>query len=86
MTKLVCPLCHVATTSDVIDSRVSLQKNVIRRRRVCHTCTGRYTTYEVVGDIHQKGELADQVPTLRTLLDVATDLRTRVGWRLEDRS
>jgi transcriptional repressor NrdR len=40
-----CPFCH-ATESRVIDSRISKDGNIIRRRRECLKCSRRFTTYE----------------------------------------
>ncbi|MDH5480569.1 MAG: transcriptional regulator NrdR [Nitrosomonas sp.] len=42
-----CPFCN-ADDTNVIDSRVSEDGNKIRRRRRCHTCDKRFTTYETV--------------------------------------
>ncbi|MCZ6700101.1 MAG: transcriptional regulator NrdR [bacterium] len=40
-----CPSCtHIE--NKVIDSRVSRERNVIRRRRECFACGRRFTTYE----------------------------------------
>lgn len=42
-----CPFCgHVDT--QVVDSRVSEEGDTIRRRRRCHGCERRFTTYERV--------------------------------------
>jgi len=40
-----CPYCHHADTQ-VIDTRVSEEGNVMRRRRRCAHCDKRFTTYE----------------------------------------
>lgn len=40
-----CPYCAEAN-SMVIDSRLSRGGNVVRRRRKCNKCEGRFTTYE----------------------------------------
>lgn len=45
-----CPFCH-ATESRVIDSRVSKDGNIIRRRRECLKCLRRFTTYERVEEM-----------------------------------
>jgi transcriptional repressor NrdR len=45
-----CPFCH-ATESRVIDSRVSKDGNIIRRRRECLKCSRRFTTYERVEEM-----------------------------------
>lgn len=42
-----CPFCH-ETENRVIDSRLSKDSNMIRRRRECLKCTRRFTTYERV--------------------------------------
>ena len=42
-----CPYC-AANGSKVIDSRSSEGGNSIRRRRECHKCAGRFTSYERV--------------------------------------
>lgn len=40
-----CPFCHHEDTQ-VLDTRVSEEGNVIRRRRRCASCDKRFTTYE----------------------------------------
>ena len=40
-----CPFCQHGDTQ-VLDSRVSDEGNVIRRRRRCAECDKRFTTYE----------------------------------------
>ncbi len=40
-----CPFCH-ETENRVIDSRLSKDGNMIRRRRECFKCSRRFTTYE----------------------------------------
>lgn len=40
-----CPFCNAGDTH-VIDSRVSEDGHKIRRRRRCHACDKRFTTYE----------------------------------------
>lgn len=42
-----CPFCH-ETENRVIDSRLSKDANMIRRRRECMKCNRRFTTYERV--------------------------------------
>jgi transcriptional repressor NrdR len=42
-----CPFCR-HPESKVIDSRLSREADVIRRRRRCLRCSGRFTTYERV--------------------------------------
>ena len=42
-----CPFCH-ETENRVIDSRLSKDGNMIRRRRECERCSRRFTTYERV--------------------------------------
>jgi transcriptional repressor NrdR len=44
-----CPFCH-ETENRVIDSRLSKDNNMIRRRRECSKCSRRFTTYERVED------------------------------------
>ncbi|MCK4738352.1 MAG: transcriptional repressor NrdR [Deltaproteobacteria bacterium] len=45
-----CPFCaHIE--DKVIDSRLSNDGNVTRRRRECLGCTKRFTTYERLGDM-----------------------------------
>lgn len=41
-----CPYCHVDDKDRVIDSRPVEEGQAIRRRRVCESCSRRYTTYE----------------------------------------
>jgi transcriptional repressor NrdR len=45
-----CPYCG-DTNNKVIDSRLSKDGNVIRRRRECLECERRFTTYEHVEEI-----------------------------------
>jgi transcriptional repressor NrdR len=45
-----CPFCG-EIDNKVIDSRLSRDGNVIRRRRECITCSRRFTTYEHIEDI-----------------------------------
>src|SRR2546430_17251413 len=45
-----CPFC-AELENKVIDSRLSNQGAVIRRRRECLGCERRFTTYERVGEI-----------------------------------
>ena len=40
-----CPFCSAQETQ-VIDSRVSEEGDVVRRRRRCTVCHKRFTTYE----------------------------------------
>jgi len=40
-----CPSCNAQDTR-VIDSRMLLEENTVRRRRKCDTCEMRFTTYE----------------------------------------
>ncbi len=40
-----CPFCHSDDTK-VVDSRLVLETNQVRRRRVCSNCSERFTTYE----------------------------------------
>ncbi len=42
-----CPFCH-HEESKVTDSRTAEQTNAIRRRRECHKCLRRFTTFEMV--------------------------------------
>ena len=46
---LRCPYCK-ANNDRVIDSRTSGEADVIRRRRECLECKGRFTTYEKAGE------------------------------------
>ncbi len=45
-----CPFCG-DINNKVIDSRLSKDGNVIRRRRECIDCTRRFTTYEHIEEI-----------------------------------
>ncbi|MPZ75540.1 MAG: transcriptional repressor NrdR [Deltaproteobacteria bacterium] len=45
-----CPFCH-ETDNRVIDSRLSKDSNMIRRRRECTKCIRRFTTYERVEEM-----------------------------------
>ncbi|MEW6440917.1 MAG: transcriptional regulator NrdR [bacterium] len=45
-----CPFC-ASLQNRVIDSRLSKDHNVIRRRRECLGCTKRFTTYERIEEV-----------------------------------
>lgn len=45
-----CPFCH-EIQNRVIDSRLSKDSNMIRRRRECERCARRFTTYERVEEM-----------------------------------
>ncbi len=45
-----CPFCR-AQDSNVIDSRLGKEGDVVRRRRRCPGCTRRFTTYERVEEV-----------------------------------
>jgi transcriptional repressor NrdR len=45
-----CPYCS-ELDNKVIDSRLSKDGNVIRRRRECLTCERRFTTYEYIEEV-----------------------------------
>jgi len=45
-----CPFCS-ELENKVIDSRLSKDHNVIRRRRECLTCSKRFTTYERIEEV-----------------------------------
>ena len=45
-----CPFCH-ETDNRVIDSRLSKDSNMIRRRRECSQCSRRFTSYERIDEI-----------------------------------
>lgn len=45
-----CPYCG-SLDNKVIDSRLSKEQTMIRRRRDCQSCSRRFTTYERVEDI-----------------------------------
>ena len=45
-----CPFCG-ESNSKVIDSRLSGDRNIIRRRRECIACIRRFTTYEHIEEI-----------------------------------
>ena len=45
-----CPFCGV-TKDRVVDSRMSKDGTMIRRRRECSACLKRFTTYEEIEDV-----------------------------------
>ena len=45
-----CPFCGF-TDNNVIDSRLTKDKNVIRRRHQCNECGRRFTTYERIEEV-----------------------------------
>ena len=44
---IACPECG-SDRSEVNESRHNPGNNTIRRRRICHSCLARYTTYETL--------------------------------------
>ena len=46
-----CPYCS-SFNNKVVDSRLSKEGVLIRRRRECNSCQRRFTTYEKVEEIH----------------------------------
>lgn len=48
---MFCPFC-TCQDNKVIDSRLSKEGKVIRRRRECLECARRFTTYERIEEIH----------------------------------
>ncbi len=46
-----CPYC-ASFNNKVVDSRLSKEGALIRRRRECNACQRRFTTYEKVEEIH----------------------------------
>lgn len=48
-----CPYCENPETK-VLDSRTADNDSAIRRRRACHRCNKRFTTYERVDKIRMK--------------------------------
>lgn len=46
-----CPFCQ-SLDNKVVDSRLTKDNTVIRRRRECLTCSRRFTTYENVEEMH----------------------------------
>ena len=52
-----CPFCNCDDTK-VTDSRATDDGKAIRRRRECLACGKRFTTYEMVEEVH-KGYLFD---------------------------
>ncbi|HJD43830.1 MAG TPA: transcriptional regulator NrdR [Candidatus Paenalcaligenes intestinipullorum] len=71
-----CPFCSHSDTQ-VVDSRVSEEGDVIRRRRRCQACDRRYTTYErpellMPSVIKRDGSRMDfDINRLRASLDLA---------------
>jgi len=47
-----CPFCQ-KDNDRVADTRLSADGAVVRRRRVCCVCNGKFTTYEKIGEITQ---------------------------------
>ncbi|MPV85285.1 transcriptional regulator NrdR [Ostreibacterium oceani] len=48
---MICPFCQFENTR-VIDSRLVVESNKIRRRRQCERCEERFTTYEMIEDFY----------------------------------
>lgn len=75
-----CPKCNENNTQ-VVDSRISDQKNIIRRRRLCKFCGYRFTTFEkpaitnlIVIKSDKRSELYDRNKVKQSIL-VATKKR-----------
>ena len=71
---MLCPFCS-NLRDKVIDSRMSKEGDVIRRRRHCLSCSRRFTTYERIDEIpymvikkDQRRERFDRQKVLRGLL------------------
>ena len=71
---MLCPFCS-KLRDKVIDSRMSKEGEVIRRRRHCLTCGRRFTTYERIDEIpymvikkDRRRERFDRQKVLRGLL------------------
>ncbi|HTL11900.1 MAG TPA: transcriptional regulator NrdR [Bdellovibrionota bacterium] len=47
---MICPFCTAPETK-VIDSRLNQPGDIVRRRRECVRCDGRFTTYERVEEV-----------------------------------
>lgn len=74
--RFLCPLCGARAEAEVVDSRVITSGTAIRRRRACHACRGRYTTYELaIDDPFLFDKIKSRVTALsRRLLEMAGDL------------
>ena len=46
-----CPFCGVIDRDQVLDSRPVRDAMAIKRRRLCHGCEGRFTTFEEIEDL-----------------------------------
>ena len=46
-----CPFCGVIDRDQVLDSRPVRDGMAIKRRRLCHGCEGRFTTFEEIEDL-----------------------------------
>lgn len=55
---ICCPKCG-SVKSYVVDSRAAF--NMVRRRRVCGDCEQRYSTYEIILNVHKPSELAKKM-------------------------
>ncbi len=79
-----CPFCgHIENR--VIDSRLSANGEVTRRRRECDACNRRYTTYERVEDVlpsvvkrDGRRELFDRLKLVRGIRAACTKLQISV--------
>ena len=73
-----CPNCG-KTDNKVIDSRLSKDGIVIRRRRQCLICSSRFTTYESTTDhllpflIRKRTEFGSTTTSLKALLSFMSD-------------
>jgi transcriptional regulator NrdR family protein len=55
---IACPECG-SDRSEVNESRHNPGDNTIRRRRICHGCLARYTTYEMLTHPSVINQMAD---------------------------
>ena len=69
-----CPNCGSMNTH-VIDSRFSKSTNATRRRRLCHDCNHRFTSYEVIDLKKFKQDLREEIINK---VSVSLDFRTVV--------
>ena len=69
-----CPSCR-ATNDFIVDSRLNLPPNEIRRRRECGTCHHRFTTYETIRDpTHDPALFAEQHAKAKGIAEQLRDL------------
>lgn len=88
MANFRCPHCGEENATKVKDSRTTLDGRIIRRKRECHICEGRFNTYEVTimpTDKYAVVKLEAALQTMSRELELAIDIVKGQKDIIEDR-